>query len=106
VNQDRPAGASKHCTVTGPAKYVERAGGAPALCEAVEAAVRRAAPTATPQIQIRVASAASLAATIRLHDGRQLPDQHLAVSDGPMTPVIVGRFADAIAEQIAAATKD
>jgi hypothetical protein len=87
------------CTVTGPAKYVEEAGGTDALCQAVVAALAKAAPGAH-RVEVKLLSPSRMAAAVQLADGRTLPELRFAVSDGAIGAAVVRRFAQDIANQI------
>lgn len=89
------------CRVDGADKALAAAGGPQALCEAIEAAARAKAPKASFTVEIRALSTYSLAANIRLADGRDLPEQRMAVNDRRIDRGSIERFAAAIADQIA-----
>ncbi|WP_152569572.1 MULTISPECIES: hypothetical protein [Sphingomonas] len=91
--------AAPACTVSGADKFVERAGGAAAICAAVERAVHAQAP-GQHHVEVKVLSATTMTATTRLADGRTLPDLHTAISDGTISPAMMDRFAQDIANQI------
>jgi hypothetical protein len=92
------------CTVTGPAKFAQGAGGTDALCRAVAAALAKEAPGAH-RVEVRLLSASRMAASVRLADGRTLPELHFGVSDATIGAGAVGRFAQDIANQISSTLK-
>lgn len=94
---------SGHCRVIGGAKLPAATGGPQALCAAVEAAAKKRAPGASFTVELRVLSAYSLAAAIRMADGRTLPEQKIAVNDRSLNRASIDRFATAIAARIAEA---
>ena len=71
------------------------------ICMAIRAAAQDLSPGAAFSVQVRVVSASSLAARIRLGDGRDLPEQKMAVSDRMLNPGSIERFAAAIAAAVA-----
>ena len=71
------------------------------ICTAIRAAARDLSPGAAFSVEVRVVSASSLAARIRLGDGRDLPEQKMAVSDRMLNPGSIERFAAAIAAAVA-----
>lgn len=101
----QPSAATPSCTVSGPAKFVDRAGGAAALCQAVEQALGRGDTPGTHRVELSVLSASSMAATVHLADGRTLPELRTGVSDGVINAGVVSRFAQDIANQIASNLK-
>jgi len=102
LNQNIVAAAS--CTVSGPAKFAQGAGGSDALCRAVAAALAREAPGAH-RVEVRLLSASKMAASVQLADGRTLPEMRTAVSDGTIGAGAVQRFAQDIANQISSTLK-
>ena len=87
------------CKVMGPAKFVERIGGATALCQRVVRTVSDRVPGAH-RIALAVPSSSRMAASVRLPDGRSLPTIRTAVADGTINGGVVDRFAQEIANQI------
>jgi hypothetical protein len=75
------------------------------VCNSIEAAVRKRVPNASVSVRIVAPSASMLVATVRMHDGRVLPEQVLGVSDGVLDQRSVSRLADAIATQVADAVR-
>ena len=71
------------------------------ICSAIRAAARETAPRADYSVDVRVVSATSLAASIRLGDGKILPEQKMAVSDRQLNAGSIERFAAAIARAVA-----
>ncbi len=93
------------CRVDIAAKLPAAAGGADEICTAIRNAVRSQAPQASVAlIDVRVPSPAKIAATVTLKDGRKLPEQTMAISDGVLNGRAIERFARAVADQIGAAT--
>ncbi len=91
------------CRIVGGTKLPVASGGPQALCAAIEAAAAKQAPGAAYTVQLRVLSAYSLAAAVRMADGRSLPEQKLAVTDRALNRASIDRFANAIANSIAQA---
>lgn len=89
------------CRVVSGAKLPAGIGGADALCRAIEAAAKQRAPGARFSVEVRVPSASALSAVVRMGDGRRLAEQNMAVSDARLDKAAIGRFAVAIADQIA-----
>lgn len=89
------------CTVIGADKLPPAAGGATAICAAIDKAVASASPGAVYRVEVRVLSPSSLAATIRTSGGRVLPEQKMAVSDAKLTKASIERFARALGAQLA-----
>jgi hypothetical protein len=84
------------CRVIGGAKLPSESGGADALCAAIE----QAAGTAF-QVEVRVLSPSSLAASVTTADGRRLPEQRVEVSDRQLSKASFERFARSIASEVA-----
>jgi len=93
-----------HCQVVGAGLLPADSGGADAICAAIDAAAAEQAPGTSFTVEVRVLSASSLAAIVRLGDGRALPEQKMAVSDRNLDRGSIDRFADAIAAEIGKAT--
>lgn len=89
------------CAIVGGAKLAPGGVRAADLCRVVEAAAKKEAPGAAFTVKLRVPSASMLVATVRMNDGRVLPEQTMAVSDGVLNYRSVARFAAAIAGQVA-----
>ena len=94
-----------HCQVTGEELLPAEAGGADAICASIRAAAQKQAPGVSFSVEVRVQSASSLAATVRLGDGRALAEQKMAVSDRQLNRGSIDRFAAAIAAEINRASK-
>jgi hypothetical protein len=88
------------CAVIGADKLPADLGDGDAICAAIRAAARGRAP-ADFAVEVRVESVSSIAAIIRLKDGRTLPEQKMAVSDRPLNLRSIERFAAAIADAVA-----
>jgi hypothetical protein len=88
------------CEVVGAELLPAEAGGADAICAAIRAAAESQAPGVSFSVEVRVQSASSLAATVRLADGRTLAEQKMAVSDRQLNRGSIDRFAAAIAAEI------
>lgn len=93
----------EHCRVIGGEKLPAEIGGPQGLCATIEEAVQQRVPSTSFAIEVRVLSDSSLAATVKLQNGRTLPEQRMAVSDRKLNRGSVLRFASAIASQIAEA---
>ena len=93
----------EHCRVIGGEKLPAEIGGPRGLCATIETAVRQRLPSASFAVEVRVLSDSSLAATVKLRNGRTLPELRMAVSDRKLNRGSVIRFASAIASQIAEA---
>ena len=96
-----PAADPARCRVVGGEKLPADSGGAEALCAAIERSAAARAPGVAYSVEIRVRSASGLSATL-IADGRKLPEQSLRISDRPLTKGSLERFAEALAEQLAA----
>ena len=92
-----------HCQVTGGELLPVETGGPDALCAAIRSAAQKQAAAVPFSVEVRVLSAASLAATVRLADGRTLAEQKMAVSDRLLNRGSIDRFAAAIAAEISRA---
>jgi hypothetical protein len=88
------------CRVVGGTKFPSAAASAAELCRVIRAAAEKDAKGAHFAVEIRVVSPSALVSSVRLSDGRLLPDQHLAVSDSVLRPSAIKRFAEAIAAQV------
>lgn len=93
----------RRCEVIDADKLAAEAGGADAICQAIDKAVTEASPGADYSIVVRVQSPSTLAATIRTGDGTVLPEQKMAVMDHHFTRSMIGDFARAIAAEVAKA---
>lgn len=93
-----------HCSVTGSEKLPAEAGGADAICNAIERALAARAPNIQYVVEVRVRSASMMAATL-IVGGRTLPDQNFAVMDRNLNRGSIERFARAIADALAEASK-
>jgi hypothetical protein len=102
MNQKRGSSGYR-CSVTGNEKMAEAAGGSAALCAEIGKALAevRHADTATVEIQVR---RSHLSATVKLADGRTLPEIGLAVSDAPLSGNAIKSFALQIAMAVREAT--
>ena len=89
------------CRVVGGEKLPAELGGAAGLCAAVEKAIREKAPEARYFVELRVVSNHTLAASIKLGDGRALPERKMSISDRQFNRGAIDRFADSIASEIA-----
>lgn len=97
----QPAAESPVCVVSGADKLPAEVGGGDAICAAIRTAAGARAPGAAFAVEVRVESASSLAAQVRLKDGRSLPEQKMEVSDRQLNPRSIERFAAAVAEAVA-----
>lgn len=99
-----PAHAQGSCRVTGGEKLPAEAGGADAICAAVQRAVAAQAPNVRYSAEVRVLSRSALAATLET-SGRKLPELKFSVSDRELNPRAIGHFADSIAAALARPTE-
>ena len=90
------------CSVSGGEKILDTAGGANALCNEIEQALAAGGHAGAATVTI-LARRTHLSATVRLADGRTLPDLGLAVSDAPVSRNAIKRFALQIAEAVRSA---
>jgi hypothetical protein len=97
-----PEQAQGPCRVTGAEKLPAGAGGAGAICAAVERAVAAQAPNVRYSVEVRVLSRTALAANLETA-GRKLPELKFSVSDRELNPRAIGHFADSVAEALAGA---
>lgn len=97
-------GAQGSCRVASGEKLLAKAGGAEALCAAVERAVAKAAPMARYKAEVRILPRSRLSTTLVVN-GRSLPDQKFAVMDDELKPDSIQRFAEGLADQVADAAK-
>jgi len=99
-----PEQAQPRCRVVAGEKLLATAGGAEALCAAVEAAVNEKAPNAHYTAEVKVLPKSMLRTAIVVN-GRALPEQNFAVMDRDLNPRSIKRFAESIAAKIAEAAK-
>jgi hypothetical protein len=95
-----PERAQGPCRVTGAEKLPAEAGGAAAICAAVQQAVAVQAPNLRYSAEIRVLSRTALAANLEMA-GRKLPELKFSVSDRELNPRAIGQFADSVAAALA-----
>ncbi|HEY6661773.1 MAG TPA: hypothetical protein VIZ66_02515 [Sphingomicrobium sp.] len=93
-----------HCRVVDPGKLPAESGGASALCSAIERAITARASGAAFSAEVRVLSSSRLAATVTAN-GKALPEQNFATMDRDLNRASFERFAAALAEQVAKATR-
>ena len=93
------------CRVSGADKALADAGGARELCELIVRAAKVQAPGLSFDVDVHAPTNYSLAAKIRLRDGRVLPDLNMAVSDRRIDRVSVEQFAAAISDAAAKASR-
>ena len=98
ASQGRP------CRVLNGAKLPPEAGGAAALCSAIEQAIAARTPKVRYSAEVRVLSQSSLAVNVEV-SGRRLAEQHYSVMDRNLNPSSIKRFAEAIADELAKASK-
>lgn len=91
------------CRVVGGDKLPAETGGPAALCAAIKQAAQERAPGTDFSVTVQVLSNYSLSAIVQLDDGRQLPEQKMAISDRGLNRSSVEFFASAIAAEIARA---
>ncbi len=92
------------CVVEDGDKLPADTGGAAGLCTAIMKAAAGLAGGLPASVEVRVLSASSLSAIVKLADGRVLPEQKMAVSDRELTRGSIERFAAAIAAEIGRAS--
>lgn len=90
------------CRVIGGDKLPADTGGAQSLCAMVEQAIARRAPNVRYSAELTVVSRAGLRAKLTV-EGHGLPEQSFHVSDRDLNPQSIGRFAQAIADEVAKA---
>ena len=88
------------CRVTGGEKLPPKAGGADAICAAVQRAVAARTPSLRYSAEIRVLSRTALAADLAAN-GRKLPELRFSVTDRELNPMAIGHFADSVAAALA-----
>jgi hypothetical protein len=88
------------CSVSGLEKHLGGAGGAAAVCDAIQTAFANAPSQGSVKIEIVVNSEWSLTARIE-RNGNRLPNQDLSVSDTKLSKGSIERFARAIADATA-----
>jgi len=89
------------CRVLNGEKLPPESGGAAAVCAAFEQAIAARAPKVRYSAEVRVLSKSSLAVNVEL-GGRKLEEQHFGVMDRNLNPGSIKRFAEGLAEMIAA----
>jgi hypothetical protein len=92
------------CKVVGGEKLPPEIGGANVICGAIEQAVARRVPKARYSAEVRILSKSGLKVKL-VAGGHELPEQSFHVMDRNLNSQSIGRFADAIAELVANATK-
>lgn len=102
--EPRPA-KSVACAIAGGTKLAPGSIRAAEICRLIETAAREKVPGAAFTVRVRAPSASMLVATVRMDDGRVLPEQTLGVSDGVVDRRSIARFAAAIAAQVADAVR-
>lgn len=95
-----PEPAQGPCRVLGAEKLPAEAGGANAICVAVEDAVAAQVPKLRYAVEVRVLSRSALAANLEA-GGRKLPEFRFSVSDRELGPTTIGRFANSVADALA-----
>jgi hypothetical protein len=80
------------------------AGGAQAICTAIERAITSRAPQARVSVEVHVLTPSMLAAAIVVN-GRALPERRFAVTDRQLNPSSIQRFAESIATAVADAAE-
>lgn len=102
---ERPPAKPAQCSVSGADRLPAEVGGGDAICSAIRAATQQKAPGADYRVEVEVVSASSLAAHVKLNDGRVLPEQRMAVSDRLLNRGSIERFAVAIAAAVAGSAR-
>jgi hypothetical protein len=93
-----------HCRVVAGEKLLARSGGGAAICSEVESAIAARAPGARYSTEVSALSASRLAAKLVV-DGKTLPEQNFAIMDRDLDSAAIKRFAQALAESVARASK-
>jgi hypothetical protein len=88
------------CRVIGGEKLPAEAGGADAICAAVQRAVAARAPGVRYSAEVRVLSRNGLAANLETN-GRKLPELRFSVQDRELNSLAIGHFADSVASALA-----
>lgn len=96
---------ARRCEVMNAARLPAASGGSKALCREIERAVTAAAPTSSYTAKIVVLTASRLSAALVVND-HALPEQNFAVMDRELDSSSVRRFAEALAAEVAKATKE
>ena len=97
----KPRLAPANCSVVGGEKTLQAAGGREALCREIARALAQVGQADAAQVVVHVRRA-HLSASVKLKNGRALPEMGFAVSDAPISEKSVKKFAD----QIAAAVRE
>jgi hypothetical protein len=95
-----PEPAPGPCRVADARKLPAEAGGADAICAAVQRAVAAKSPNLRYSAEVRVLSRSALAANLEA-DGRKLPELRFSVSDRELNRTSIGRFAESVATALA-----
>jgi hypothetical protein len=95
-----PEQAQGRCRVTGSERLPPEAGGAGAICAAIERSVAAQTPNVRYSVEVRVLSRTALAANLETA-GRKLPELRFSVSDRELNPRAIGQFADSVAAALA-----
>ena len=93
-----------HCRVVGGGKLPSAAGGAEALCAAVNRAIAAQAPGIRYSAEVNVRTPSMLVASLVV-EGRALPEQKFAVTDRELGKGSIERFANSLAAVVANAAK-
>ena len=96
---------ARRCEVTNAARLPAASGGSQVLCREIERAITAAAPTSSYTARIVVLTASRLSAVLVVND-HALPEQNFAVMDRELDPSSIRRFAEALAGEVAKATKE
>lgn len=99
-----PARANGRCQVIAAEKLPADAGGAKAICDAIERAVAETSPNTRFSVDVKVVSRFMLATKIVVN-GQALPEQKFAVSDKNLNSASIKRFANSIAAKISNAAR-
>jgi hypothetical protein len=100
MNIDRSSAVS--CVVEGGEKLPSETGGTAAICAAIGGAIKAESVNSDVRVRVQVKSNTWLVAEIE-RDGKVLPTQNMAVSDGKLRKSSIEHFAHAIAGAVAAA---
>ena len=95
-----PATAAR-CEVVSGEKLLVSAGGAPALCAAVDRAIAARGLVQRFTVRVRVEPRSIFAADITLADGRRLPTVNMAEMDRPLTSATLDYLGKTIVDHVA-----
>lgn len=98
---NKPAKNASWCEVVSGEQFLNKTGGAAALCKAIERAVSAQRLTEVFTVTVRVGEGSSFSADVTLADGRRLPVMSMVEFDRAMTEDTINRFGLSVAEHVA-----